>query len=61
MEKYDKRKANISSKLHMIYTSSNNVRHHVSGGEVIAHAALIQKIEYFYCIRVNHGVILMLI
>ena len=26
MKKYDKRKTNISSKLHMIYISSNNVR-----------------------------------
>jgi len=29
MKKYDNRKTNISSKLHMIYISSNNVRHSV--------------------------------
>ena len=28
-KKYDKRKTNTSSKLHMIYISSNNVRHPV--------------------------------
>ena len=30
MKEYDKRKSHISSKLHVIYTSSNNVRHPVT-------------------------------
>jgi len=30
MKEYDKRKSHISSKLHMIYISSNNVRHPVA-------------------------------
>jgi len=30
MNKCDKRKSHISSKLHMIYISSNNVRHPVT-------------------------------
>ena len=30
MKEYDKRKSHISSKLHVIYISSNNVRHPVT-------------------------------
>jgi len=30
MKEYNKRKSHISSKLHIIYVSSNNVRHYVT-------------------------------
>jgi hypothetical protein len=30
MKEYDKQKSHISSKIHVIYTSSNNVRHPVA-------------------------------
>jgi len=42
MKEYDKRKSDISSKIHVIYTSSNNVRYPVAKILTTLHSTSLQ-------------------